>query len=72
VDSQKTAFERDLLRDYGSGPGRPLMETSLVAEVEGFLNFHDQRLPNSSLTRIVHNSYLPERRLATPLRPFDP
>jgi transposase-like protein len=67
VDSQKTAFERDFLRDMLLAQAAHVMETAIRAEVEGFLHSHDQRLPNSSLTRIVHNGYLPERRLATPL-----
>jgi transposase-like protein len=49
------------------------METALKAEVEDFLSSHAQKLATGSLgsasplKRIVHNGYLPERQLLTPL-----
>jgi transposase-like protein len=68
-----SAFNQNFSRDLLLTQTSHIMETALKAEVEHFIATHDQKLAKGSLgrdgcpNRLVHNGYLPERRVNTPL-----
>jgi transposase-like protein len=65
--SDNPAFEDEFIKNMLLSQVAHIMETAIRAEVEEFLSFYNNPEDEAAGSRVVHNGYLPERHLQTPL-----